>query len=146
MNPVVGISLRRRGIHDLDRNNWMGCMELSRTTKHIAAALAGAIVARCGGSGYGGGPTGPPSDPRTVSATPSLAFTPSTLTIETGQTVTFAFDSVAHDLFFDTNADAPPDIPGNNANVSIVRTFAHAGTYRYTCHIHPTMHGTVVVQ
>jgi plastocyanin len=127
--------------HSKDRT-----MQISRTTKYIAAACAAAVAAGCGGSGYGGGPTAPPNDPRTVSATPSLAFTPSTLTIETGQTVTFAFGSVAHDLFFDANADAPADIPGTNANVSITRTFAHAGTYRYTCHIHPTMHGTIVVQ
>jgi plastocyanin len=147
MNPMIGISLCAASFSNLDRKTTaMMTMRTSRTTKYIGMALATAIAAGCGGTGYGGGPTAPPGDPRTVAATPSLAFTPATLTITAGQDVTFAFGAVAHDLFFDANPDAPADIPGTNANVSITRTFAHAGTYRYTCHIHPTMHGTIVVQ
>jgi len=34
----------------------------------------------------------------------------------------------------------------NDGHVSIQRTFATAGNYHYTCHIHPGMQGTVVVQ
>jgi len=30
--------------------------------------------------------------------------------------------------------------------VSVTRTFATAGTYAYTCHIHPSMQATVVVR
>ena len=37
-------------------------------------------------------------------------------------------------------------ITGNNVNVSISRRFTAPGTYVYTCHIHPGMQGTVVVQ
>jgi plastocyanin len=33
-----------------------------------------------------------------------------------------------------------------NANTSVTRTFETAGTFTYTCHIHPDMHGKVVVQ
>jgi hypothetical protein len=32
-----------------------------------------------------------------------------------------------------------------NTNTSVQRTFAAAGVYNYNCHIHPGMHGTVVV-
>ena len=54
--------------------------------------------------------------------------------------------SVPHNVFFTPQAGAPADIAGNNTNVSITRTFAAAGTYAYTCHIHPSMHGTVEVR
>lgn len=40
-------------------------------------------------------------------------------------------------MFFDAQAGLPANIPGDNANVTVQRTFATAGTYHYTCHIHP---------
>ena len=49
-------------------------------------------------------------------------------------------------MFFTPQAGAPADIAGNNANVSITRTFATAGRYAYTCHIHPAMQGTIEVR
>jgi len=110
-------------------------------------AIAVATLAACGGSSYGS-PTSPGGggDGLTVDATPSLSFGPATLTITAGQTVTFAFGSVAHNVFFDQQAGVPSDIEGLNANVSVQRTFATAGTYHYSCHIHPSMRGTIVVQ
>jgi plastocyanin len=102
-------------------------------------------LAACGGSSDSG-IDGPPGDGKTVNATSSLRFTPATLTVSTGDAVTFAFGGVAHNVFFDARLGAPDNIPGTNANASIQRTFATAGTYTYTCHIHPSMHGSVVVQ
>jgi len=106
--------------------------------------ITAVMLAACSG-GYGS-TTAPRGDGRTVSATPALTFGPSPLTVHAGDAVTFAFGSVAHNVFFDQQAGAPADIAGLNANVSIQRTFAAPGTYNYTCHIHPSMHGTVVVQ
>ena len=113
----------------------------------VLGALAAATFAlgACGG-GSDGGPTGAPADPKTVTATSSLAFTPSSLTVHAGDSVTFAFGSVAHNVYFDATAGVPANIAGQNANVSVRRGFAAAGTYHYSCHIHPSMHGTVVVQ
>jgi plastocyanin len=108
----------------------------------IVAAIA---VAACGGSGSYGQTTAPPPPQNTIAATPALAFGPATLTVSAGQTVTFAFGSVAHNVFFDQQAGAPADIDGLNANVSVQRVFTSPGTYHYSCHIHPSMHGTVVV-
>ena len=111
---------------------------------HAFRALLPATIVACGG-GYSS-PTSPiPQDPLTIAATPSLTFGPASLTIAAGETVTFAFGSVAHNVFFDAAAGAPADIDGVNANVSVRRSFATPGTYRYTCHIHPSMQGTVVV-
>ena len=81
----------------------------------------------------------------TVSATPQLAFTPGTTNVLPGGTVTFDFGTVAHNVYCDPGPGAPADIPGQNAGTSVTRTFTSAGTYGYSCHIHPGMRGTVVV-
>ena len=124
---------------------------MSRIATIISSASILLALAACGGGTYGGTTNPPPPPPpppgNTVDATPSLAFTPATLTINAGETVTFAFKAVAHNVFFDTqDAATPADITGNNANVSFQRTFASAGTYRFHCNIHPGMTGTVVVR
>ena len=121
---------------------------MSHTTRLITI-LAALITTACGGSsgGYGGiaSPPPPTVDPRTVTASASLAFAPATLTVTVGDTVTFAFESVPHNVFFDSQTGAPANIGGSNTNSSITRVFTTAGTYHYTCHIHPFMEGTVVV-
>ena len=93
------------------------------------------------------GPTTPQTPPATVTvnATPSIAFDPSPATVATGGTVTFAFGSVEHNVYFDTGQGVPADIPGSNANTTVTRTFPTAGTFNYSCHIHPGMKGTIQV-
>jgi plastocyanin len=118
----------------------------TRTTRLTLMLLAGAaLVAGCGSDGTGGDVTAPPPDGHTVTASADLRFSPSSLELTAGEAVTFAFGPVGHNVFFDAQAGAPANIDGTNANTSIQRTFAAPGTYSYTCHIHPQMHGTVVV-
>ena len=110
-----------------------------------------ALVAACGGdiAGYSGGGTSndPPPTPGTVRAVASLQFTPSSITVAAGSTVTFAFESVAHDVFFDdAPAGAPASISTPTANASVTRTFPTPGRYVYNCHVHPGMSGVVIVQ
>jgi hypothetical protein len=132
---------------------------MSGITRIISASLIVALAACSGASGpYGGGGGGNggggngggnqnPPPINTINVVPSLAFSPNTLTINAGETVTFAFGSVAHNVGFDNrNAETPTDIGGVNANVSIQRTFSTAGTYNFHCNIHPFMTGTVVVR
>jgi plastocyanin len=123
-------------------------MQTRMTGLTLGALIAALTLLGC--SSGGGSDTNAPPDAQptgnTVSATPAETFTPGTLTVNAGETVSFAFGSLAHNVFFTVQAGAPADIPGNNSNVSIDRAFATAGTFTYTCHIHPSMHGTVVVQ
>ena len=122
---------------------------MTRTTRLITI-LAALTAAACGGSpgGYAGisSPPAPATDPRTITASASLTFAPSTLTVSAGDTVTFAFQSVAHNVFFDAQTGTPANIDGSNTNSSVTRVFTTSGTYHYTCHIHPFMEGTVVVR
>ncbi|HKW10659.1 MAG TPA: plastocyanin/azurin family copper-binding protein [Gemmatimonadaceae bacterium] len=120
---------------------------MTRSTRLITI-LAALTTAACGGSGGYGGISSPPppTDPRTVTATASLAFAPATLTVSAGDAVTFAFQGVPHNVFFDAQTGTPANIDGSNTNSSITRVFTTPGTYHYTCHIHPFMEGTVVVQ
>jgi plastocyanin len=110
----------------------------------LSLATLFAVLAAGGCSSDSNAPDTPSGN--TVTATPSQTFTPGTLSVSAGETVTFIFGSLAHNVFFDVHAGAPADIPGNNANKSVDRAFASAGTYTYTCHIHPQMHGTIIVQ
>ena len=121
-----------------------GDISMTRITNAVLGILA-VTLAACSG-GYGGTTSPIAGHGLTISATPSLSFGPSSLTVSAGDVVTFAFGSVAHNVFFDQRAGAPADIDGLNANVSIQRTFTTPGTYHYTCHIHPSMTGTVTVQ
>jgi plastocyanin len=133
--------LTRRATHTVEQ------AMLTRTTQFTLAMLTGVLLAATGcGSDSGGDTTAPPPADNTVAATPSLTFSPATLTVSAGEQVTFAFGTVGHNVFFDTQTGAPSNIEGTNASVNVPRTFSTAGSFHYTCHIHPGMQGTIVVQ
>jgi plastocyanin len=111
----------------------------------VVGSFATASLA-CGSSSTTAPKTPTPSPSAgTVNANPNLAFSPATITVAPAGTVTFAFGSVGHNVFFDATPGAPADIPGVNADVSVARTFSTTGTFTYHCHIHAGMSGTVVV-
>ena len=122
---------------------------MSRITRILSASFILALAACGGGTGPYGNPSNPgnPGNGTTVAATAGLTFSPNPLTINSGEIVTFAFGTVAHNVTFDApNAATPADIPGNNANISVDRTFTTSGTYRFHCTIHPGMAGSIVVR
>jgi plastocyanin len=138
------------------------------TRRLTGVALAGALLALagCSDSGGGGGSTAT-TMPSMTSATASssasasassgtstaanqvviknFAFTPATLTVRAGATVTVMNqDSTAHTLTatgakeFDTGSIAP----GKSATFTAP---AKAGSYSYSCTIHPFMKGSLTV-
>jgi len=119
-----------------------------RFRRVIFASLAAAIAACGGGDSSTAPPPPPPPVPAaTVQATPSDQFTPGNVALLQGGTVTFEFGTVAHDVFFDgAPAGAPANISEGQSNRSLTLTFNTKGTFNYNCHIHPGMHGTVVVE
>ena len=121
---------------------------MSRITRILSASIILALAACGGGTGPYGSKSPPPPPPgNTVAASTNLVFSPNPLRINSGEIVTFAFGAVAHNVTFDSpGGDTPADIPGNNSSVSVQRTFATAGTYRFHCTIHPGMAGSIVVQ
>lgn len=125
-----------------------------RGASRVLAPFAMVALAACGGSGYSTAPKDnnnnsdqTPVAQATVQATPAEQFTPSRVNLTVGGTVTYAFGSLAHNVFFDNGPTGAPDnITAPSANKSVTLTFNTKGTYVYNCHIHPGMRGTVVVQ
>jgi YVTN family beta-propeller protein len=73
-----------------------------------------------------------------------FAFVPDTITISTGQSVTWTnADPVAHTT---TSDDKVWDSGNLSPSATFSMTFSQPGTYAYRCTIHPFIRGTVVVQ
>lgn len=95
---------------------------------------------------YYGNPASAPTQNSEVGGTSvtikGFAFNPSTLTVARGATVTWTNeDSASHDIK-SANFISPALIRGG----SFSYTFDQAGTYDYSCGIHPSMKGIIIVQ
>jgi plastocyanin len=80
-----------------------------------------------------------------VAASNDNSFSPSSVTIAPGGSVTWSFGSVQHNVQFRGGTGVPSSI-GNSASTQASRTFESAGTFDYECTLHGGMNGTVVVQ
>lgn len=76
----------------------------------------------------------------------NMAYTPATLTVAVGETVTWNFDDrgVTHDVVGVDDARSVLRSPLMQTG-SFTHTFTEPGTYEYTCSLHPDMRGTIVV-
>jgi len=130
----------------------------------VLAALAMLLPAGCELSKSGGGlgiyPSGMPTPTSLLAhnwdvAIADLAFSPQTLTVKTGATVTWKnSDSVTHTV---TSADSMSTTATPTGAFSVRLspgqsfsfTFTEVGTYYYECTIHvsqPAMHAEIIVQ
>jgi plastocyanin len=92
------------------------------------------------GASGGGGATAPASGSVTIAG---RAFSPSSVTVRAGGTITFANDDDrAHTV---TARDGSFDSGVLGSGARWARRFASAGTFRYFCAIHPEMTGLVTV-
>jgi plastocyanin len=103
------------------------------------------LASGCGSNSSGpsdGGSNPPPDGDILVQ---NDLYNPSTLTVATGTTVTWAWDShgAQHTVTFDAD---PSQTSGTKTSGTYQRTFGSAGTFAFHCEIHPTiMKGTITV-
>ncbi len=128
-----------------------------------AMASAGLLLAACAQTPPGSPTAAPAASPAaapTTASAPSnaaaptgtaqsvqianLAFSPPTLTVAKGQSITWMnADSTAHTVTSDDGKwDSGRVQPGSNFQ----HTFDQPGTYAYHCSIHASMKATVIVQ
>lgn len=121
----------------------------------LITLMFAAVGAACGGTSYGNNNNGPsftpvPSGQNTVLA-PNGAylgngtnFTPGTLTVAAGTTVTWGNNDVTTHT---VTADAGGFNSNNlNSGDTFQVKFDNPGQYKYHCSIHSFMTGTIVVQ
>ena len=76
-----------------------------------------------------------------------FTFSPSTLTVKAGTTVTWTNqDRVPHSVVADTGSPAAFASDTVASGGSYTFTFTQAGSYPYHCSIHPSMTGMILVQ
>lgn len=111
-------------------------------TAILSTALVVAATA-CGGSDS---PTGGNNnnDGTIVTASAANVFSPSSVTIALGGTVTWEFGPVDHNVIFTGTAGAPASISPTHST-SVSRTFNTAGSFAYLCSLHSGMAGVVFV-
>jgi plastocyanin len=108
----------------------------------LLAVLLVWVLTACGG----GAPSSPPDE--TGSGTEvvikDLAFTPKTLTVPVGTTVTWTNeDGAPHNVTADDGSFASDTMSQGD---TFTQTFDASGTYGYTCTLHPGMSAQVVVE
>ena len=75
----------------------------------------------------------------------NFTFTPQTLTVKAGTTVTWTNnDDIPHGIASDNNAFRRSKALDTGDKFAF--TFTTPGTYKYFCYVHPHMTGTILVQ
>lgn len=89
---------------------------------------------------------GPATQTPNMVSIDNFSFSPATLTVSKGATVTWVnHDDIAHTVVNDADPRAFKS-PPMDSDDRFSYTFTSAGTYKYFCSIHPHMVGLVVVK
>lgn len=114
-------------------------------TRH--AGMSGTVVVEAGAAPpQAPAPTPPPPASGATVTTLNETFSPGTVTIAPGSTVSWQISGATHNLTFNGPAPAGGNIPDTSPGNTVSRTFDAAGSYSYQCTRHSGMTGTVVVQ
>jgi plastocyanin len=112
-------------------------------------AILALILAACGSSTESSAPADDGGGGATGGESVSMAnttFTPSTLTVPAGTTVTFT-DTSGHTVTEGTDGVAVEDpIVDEDGGSDVDVVFDEPGTYNITCKIHPSMNMTITVE
>ena len=108
----------------------------------IASTVLGAAVGSVLAAGMG---LARAEEPATTISIDNFSFTPATLTVKAGTTVTWTNrDDIPHGIASSNNAFKRSAALDTDNSFSF--TFTTAGTYQYFCYIHPHMVGSIVVE
>ena len=89
--------------------------------------------------------TAPPAVTSAHVSIDNFSFTPQTLTVKAGTTVTWTNrDDIPHGIASDNKAFTRSKALDTDDSYSV--TFATPGTFKYFCFIHPHMTGTIIVE
>ena len=118
--------------------------------RRLPLVLTAVALAAVGCSSDDPEPTDPGGQPPPQTATvagsaTSNVFSPASVTVARGGTVTWTFGARPHNVTFRGTTGAPENVP-TTTDASVARTFGTAGTFPYDCALHDGMTGTVVVQ
>jgi plastocyanin len=86
-----------------------------------------------------------PNEVTVAASGSSNVFTPASVAIARGGTVTWTFGAIPHNVIFGGAAGAPANINTTSNNAGIARTFNTSGNFDYTCSLHQGMNGNVIV-
>lgn len=113
------------------------------TILSISAGCSKSSMANLSGTGGNGNNTGTSTPGANEVFIQGMAFSPSSITVTAGTTITWTNkDAVTHNV---TSNPALFSSGGMVNGVTYSFTFTDTGTFSYSCTIHPSMKGTVVV-
>jgi plastocyanin len=109
----------------------------------ILAVLAGLLLIGCSSAASGAAGSAAPARTTQVDLPPSYKFSPTSIQVSTGSTVTWTnHDNFTHSVQVEGQSEVQMMRPGESVQV----TFSTPGTFNYLCTLHAqNMKGTVLV-